>query len=67
MFWISTNHSEGSSKTVCEDEGFLLPSPVADESLSSAKALQPWIEENISLEFYALFCSSMVKSISHLN
>ena len=49
---------------VCEDPGFLLPSPVAADSLSCAKSLAQWIEENFTCEIYMSFCRTTVKSIT---
>jgi len=49
---------------ICQDPGFLLPSPVAADSLSCAKSLAQWIEENFTSEIYTSFCRTTVKSIT---
>ena len=44
-------------KTVCQDPGFSLPSPQASASLSCAKTVEKWIDENYTSESYIyIYC-----------
>ena len=51
-------------KTVCQDPGFSLPSPQASASLSCAKTVEKWIDENYTSESYISFCENIIHLVT---